>query len=218
MTASPDRPIKTVVVFCGSKFGNNPVYAQHARDLGALLGQNGYDLVYGGGTSGLMGLVSEAARDAGSKVTGIITEAFRIASWHNVQPGTEEIVFNELHQRKLHMLKKADAIVVLPGGIGTQDEQWEAVALLDMNIAGSVNDAPLKPVIVVNTIGFYDDTKNQMKKAISEGFIHPGREKLIRDVPTPADAIALLNQWNVLGLKYVRDIATPPLAKPPGPQ
>jgi uncharacterized protein (TIGR00730 family) len=215
MTARQGKAIKTVAVFCGSKFGNNPVYAEHAKQLGELLGRNGYDLVYGGGSSGLMGVVSQAARDAGSKVTGIITHAFRDAAWHKPLEGVEERVVRALSHRKARMLHMADAIIVLPGGIGTLDEQWEAAALLDMNIAGNMK-APVKPIIVLNTNGFYDDQKAQMKKAIREGFIHPGREELIRAAKTPQDVIDRLDGWNAAGLRLTRDIAQG-LAKPSNP-
>ena len=118
MTAKQEKPIKTVVVFCGSKFGKDPVYEQHARELGELLGRNGYNLVYGGGSSGLMGVVSKAALAAGSKVVGIITHAFRDSAWHKPLEGGEEQVVRALHHRKSKMLKMADAVIVLPGGAG----------------------------------------------------------------------------------------------------
>lgn len=207
MTEDLKKEIKTVVVFCGSKFGNSPDYKADAEKMGALLGQNGFNLVYGGGTAGLMGAVSKAALDNGSNVTGVITNAFRRAAYYNALPGAEESVVRTLPSRKARMLEQADACIILAGGIGTQDEQWEAAALIDMQIASRSNDY-LKPVIVLNTRGIYDALKVQMRQLIAEGFIHPGREKLIRSVDTPEQVIEKLKTWNGEGVLRANQVAT----------
>jgi uncharacterized protein (TIGR00730 family) len=209
------KEIKTVVVFCGSKFGNDPIYRKHAEMLGRLLGENGFDLVYGGGASGLMGMVSKAALDAGSKVTGVITEAFLRAATYQKLPGVDEHVTRSLPSRKARMLEKADACIILAGGVGTQDEQWEAAALIDMQIASGAKKF-LKPVIVLNTNGIYDPLKDQMRRLISEGFIHPGRERLIRSVDSPDEVIQKLKKWNEDGIWRGIDVAkayAPQIAK-----
>lgn len=200
------KEIKTVVVFCGSKFGNDKIYRDHAQTLGRLLGEQGFDLVYGGGTSGLMGVVSKAALDAGSKVTGVITESFLRAAYYQKLPGVEEHVTRTLPSRKARMLAKADACIILAGGVGTQDEQWEAAALIDMQIASGAKKF-LKPVIVLNTNGIYNPLKDQMRRLISEGFIHPGRERLIRSVNTPAEVLQKLHKWNQEGIWRGIDVA-----------
>ena len=207
MTEDVKKQIKTVVVFCGSKFGVSPLYREDAEKMGQLLGQNGFDLVYGGGTSGLMGSVSKAALENGSKVTGVITNAFRRAAYYSSLPGAEETVVRTLPSRKARMLEKADACIILAGGIGTQDEQWEAAALIDMQIA-SRSHAHLKPVIVLNTNGIYNPLKAQMRQLISEGFIHPGREKLIRSVDKPEEVIQKLQTWNSEGVLRAEQVAT----------
>ena len=206
MAENGKKQIKTVVVFCGSKFGFSPEYRRDAEEMGALLGQNGFDLVYGGGTSGLMGAVSKAALENGSKVTGVITGAFRKAAYYSALDGAEESVVRTLPSRKARMLEQADACIILAGGIGTQDEQWEAAALIDMQIAGK-SRAFLKPVIVLNTNGIYDPLKVQMRQLIREGFIHPGREKLIRSVDTPAEVIQKLKTWNGEGVLRAEQVA-----------
>ncbi|MGZ9097564.1 MAG: LOG family protein [Micavibrio sp.] len=216
MPDSAKKEIKTVVVFCGSKFGNSPEYQRDAEALGRLLGQNGFDLVYGGGTAGLMGVVSRTAHENGSKVTGVITEAFRKAVNYNFLDGADEQIVRTLPSRKARMLKQADACIILAGGIGTQDEQWEAAALIDMQIAGK-SKSFLKPVIVLNTNGIYDDLKSQMRKLIAEGFIHPGREKLIRSVDSPEEVIQKLQKWNSEGVLRACEVANtnaPPVQKP----
>jgi uncharacterized protein (TIGR00730 family) len=200
------KQIKTVVVFCGSKFGNDKIYREHAEILGRLLGENGFDLVYGGGASGLMGTVSQAALAAGSKVTGVITEAFLRAATYQKLDGVDEYVTRTLPSRKARMLEKADVCVILAGGVGTQDEQWEAAALIDMQIASGAKKF-LKPVIVLNTNGIYNPLKEQMRRLISEGFIHPGRERLIRSVDAPQDVIEKLHKWNEEGIWRGADVA-----------
>lgn len=200
------KEIKTVVVFCGSKFGNSPIYREHAETLGRLLGEGGFDLVYGGGASGLMGVVSGAALAAGSKVTGVITDAFLRAASYQKLDGAEEYVTRTLPSRKARMLEKADACIILAGGVGTQDEQWEAAALIDMQIASGAKKF-LKPVIVLNTNGIYDPLKDQMRQLIREGFIHPGRERLIRSVDSPDEVIQKLKKWNEEGIWRGADVA-----------
>lgn len=200
------KEIKTVVVFCGSKFGNSPIYREHAETLGRLLGEHGFNLVYGGGASGLMGVVSKAALDAGSKVTGVITDAFLRAATYQRLDGVEEHVTRTLPSRKARMLEKADACIILAGGVGTQDEQWEAAALIDMQIASGAK-AFLKPVIVLNSNGIYNPLKDQMRQLIREGFIHPGRERLIRSVDSPEEVIQKLEKWNEEGIWRGADVA-----------
>ena len=140
------------------------------------------------------------------KVTGIITHAFQKAAWYEGLDGAEEIAVRTLPSRKAQMIRMADACIVLPGGIGTLDEQWEAAALIDMNVAAKSRKW-LKPIIVLNTCDFYSHMKAQMKHAIDEGFIHPGREKLIRSVDTPSEAIEKIKKWNEEGIWQARDIA-----------
>ena len=212
------KQIKTVVVFCSSRMGARPIYAEHAAEMGRLLGENGFDLVYGGGTSGLMGVVSKAAQHAGSKVSGVITYAFRRAAFYEPLFGAEEIAVRTLPSRKKKMMDQADACIVMAGGIGTLDEQWEAAALIDMNMAARSRNF-IKPIIVLNTDGIYDDQKQGMRKRIAEGFIHPGREKMIRSVPMPEDVIRKLKTWNAEGILRACDIVerVQPSTHVPGP-
>lgn len=218
MTQDHKKRIQSVAVFCSSRMGNYPIYAEHAATLGHLLGENGFDLVYGGGTSGLMGVVAKAAQESGSHVHGVITHAFLRAAFYTPLPGAEEVVVRTLPARKKRMLDRADACIILAGGIGTLDEQWEAAALIDMNMAAR-SRAYIKPIIVLNTNGIYDDQKQGMRRRIADGFIHPGREKMIRSVDTPEAVIAKLKTWNEEGILRACDIVerTVPSAHVPTP-
>ena len=208
-TSSPDQKkrIKTVGVFCSSRLGHDPVYAQHAEEMGRLLGQNGFDLVYGGGASGLMGVVAKAARDHGSRVYGVITPEFKKWAGYTPVDGTIEKIVKTLPMRKSWMMNKADAFVTLFGGIGTLDEKWEVAAHNDMMIAARSTDF-LTPIIVLNTNGIYDDEKRLMRKLIAAGAIHPGREEMIRAVNQPQQAIDKLKKWSDEGVMRGIDLAT----------
>lgn len=204
--AAKKKTIEKIVIFGGSKFGNDVKYAEDAHKVGLLLGKTVKEVFYGGGKSGLMGIFASAARDSGAKVIGIITQPFKDSIYYQRLEGTEELVVSSLSYRKKLMIGKSDAGIILPGGVGTQDEQWEMVALIDMNIASQSN-AYLKPVIVLNTKGIYNPLKAQMKALIAEGFIHPGREKLVRSVDTPEEVIEKIEKWNGEGILRASDVA-----------
>jgi uncharacterized protein (TIGR00730 family) len=203
------RPIQSVVVFCASRNGNNPLYRQHAERLGALLAQAGYRLVYGGGMTGLMGAVAGKVLEHGGKVTAVTTPDFNKAASRLTSPHLTQYVAKTLHERKSRMIRMADAVIILPGGIGTFDEQWDVTALQDMRIAGQ-RRARIPPVIVLNTDGYYDSMKAQMLRAIKDGFIHPGRESIIRSAATPEDVMQKLAEWNKKGLLKAYQLAPGP--------
>lgn len=215
MASTPKKKtIETVAVFCSSRGMKNEVFVQHAEELGRMLYPNGVkQLVYGGGTSGLMGVVARSAQQGGCKITGIITHAFTDSSFYKpLENCVDEVVRfknarKALATRKERMIQMADAIIILPGGIGTMGEQWMAADLLDMQmVEKSSNHA--KPIIVLNSDGIYDGIKMYMRRAISErdDLIHPGRERMIRSVDTPAQVIAKIKQWNEEGVKRVCDL------------
>ena len=207
MTAEKKKTIKNVGVFCSSRLQKNPIYEQHAQEVGRMLGENGFNLVYGGGTSGLMGVVARAARDSGARVFGVITHAFKNSAYYEALDGATEKVVAQLPTRKAWMMRKADAFITLGGGIGTLDEKWEIAAHNDMLIAARSTEH-LKPIIVVNSNGIYDTEKTLMRTLIDEGFIYEGREKMIRAVDTPEEAIKKLRTWSAEGVMRGLDLAS----------
>jgi uncharacterized protein (TIGR00730 family) len=146
--------INSVTVFCGSRLGSRPEFADAARQLGLGLGQAGIRLVYGGGKNGMMGVLADAVLEAGGTVLGIIPH-FLTKSELAHQGVTEMTVVDSMHDRKRRMAEAADAFVTLPGGIGTMDEtieiiSWRQLRLHDKpiyicDIAGSA--APLVTAI-----------------------------------------------------------------------
>ena len=155
--------MKNISVFCGAHEGNNPRYAEDAKKIGEILAAKGINVVFGGGNVGLMKIVSDAALDNGVDAIGIGLE-----SLHNlelVNPRLKnQIITKTLLDRKDEFMKRSDAFIVLPGGVGSLDELAEIMA---NNQLGLIN----KPVGLLNTEGYYDHSLAWMKKAVEEDFI-----------------------------------------------
>ncbi len=155
--------MKNISVFCGAHEGNNPRYAEDAKKIGEILATKGINVVFGGGNVGLMKIVSDAALDNGVDAVGIGLE-----SLHNlelVNPRLKnQIITKTLLDRKDEFMKRSDAFIVLPGGVGSLDELAEIMA---NNQLGLIN----KPVGLLNTEGYYDHLLAWMKKAVEEDFI-----------------------------------------------
>ena len=155
--------MKNISVFCGAHEGKNPKYAEDAKKIGEILAAKGINVVFGGGNVGLMKIVSDAALDNGVDAIGIGLE-----SLHNlelVNPRLKnQIITKTLLDRKDEFMKRSDAFIVLPGGVGSLDELAEIMA---NNQLGLIN----KPVGLLNTEGYYDHLLAWMKKAVEEDFI-----------------------------------------------
>lgn len=141
--------IQKLTVYLGSSGRCRSIFKDTAKNLGALIGQRGKELVYGGMDAGLMGIVASAALDNGAKVTGIVPKSLKDSE--RIHPDlSETILVPDLWERKLKMFKRADAIVNLAGGFGTIDEMLEALHWAEL---GSHN----KPIVIVNTDGYWDE-------------------------------------------------------------
>ena len=155
--------MKNISVFCGAHEGKNPRYAEDAKKIGEILAAKGINVVFGGGNVGLMKIVSDAALDNGVDAIGIGLE-----SLHNlelVNPRLKnQIITKTLLDRKDEFMKRSDAFIVLPGGVGSLDELAEIMA---NNQLGLIN----KPVGLLNTEGYYDHLLLWMRKAVEEDFI-----------------------------------------------
>lgn len=180
MVMEDNKPV--ICVFCGSAFGINPKYAEAARTLGRLLAERGFSMIFGGGGLGLMGETARAARDNGARVAGILPEFLRRIE----QPPEWEkdlVITPDLQLRKTQMLARADAFVVLPGGAGTMDEFFEIVTSAQL---GVLND---KPILAVNTDGYFDTLVRLLDNIVREGFAKPAMLSLFTLVDTPQQAI-----------------------------
>ena len=157
---------KTIAIFCGSKTGDNPLFAEHAASLGKMLAESGFDIVYGGGDNGLMGIIANQALLNGASVTGVIPKV--LIPWEQYHKQlTELIITDDMHVRKKTMYHLADAAIILPGGLGTLDELFEILTWNQL----SIHD---KNIFILNTDDFYSALIDHMKRLEKNGFLyHP---------------------------------------------
>jgi uncharacterized protein (TIGR00730 family) len=156
--------IRSICVYCGSSPGSDPAFAATARAFGKIMAENSVELVYGGGSRGLMGALAKSVHDHGGRVVGIIPE-FLQARELAFAGAAELIVTDTMHTRKQQMFERADAFVALPGGIGTLEELVEQLTWSQLG-------RHRKPIAVANINGFWDplcELIDHMKKL---GFIH----------------------------------------------
>jgi len=156
---------RRICVYCGSRTGSNPAYGDAAVSFGRAIANAGWGLVYGGGGTGLMGALADAARDAGAPVTGVIPRAFD--SREIAHTGLDDLrVVDDMHQRKRLMADLADAFVALPGGIGTLEEFFEAWTWATLGF-----HTARKPVGVLNTDGYFDTLLEFIDRTVRDGFL-----------------------------------------------
>lgn len=160
---------RTVAIFCGSKKGNDPLFAEHAGRLGKMLAGSGFDIVYGGGDSGLMGMVANEALLNGASVIGVIPRV--LIPWEQYHKGlTQLIITEDMHVRKKTMYDLAEVAIILPGGIGTLDELFETLTWNQLSIHN-------KKTFILNTNGFYSSLIDHMKRLEKNDFLyHPVSE------------------------------------------
>jgi uncharacterized protein (TIGR00730 family) len=168
MNTRPTR-ISSICVYCGSQPGHDPAFRQAAQVLGRTMAENGIDLVYGGGTKGLMGAVADAVLSNGGKAIGIIPEFLmdKEASEQDLGQLTELHVTKDMHERKHLMFERSDAFVTLPGGIGTLEEIVEIMTWAQLG-------RHTKPMVLANINGFWDPLNALIGHMREAGFIHTG--------------------------------------------
>lgn len=155
--------LKSICVFCGSNVGANGLYIEAARTLGRLLAENGIELVYGGGMTGMMGAVADAALAAGGRVTGIIPGSMNIPRVVHEQL-SELVIVDDMRERKALMHQRSQGFIAMPGGIGTLDELFETLTWSQLGYQ-------TKPVGILNVAGYYDPLLTMINHAIAEGFV-----------------------------------------------
>lgn len=162
----------SVCVYCGSRPGNDARYAEVAREVGHWIGSRGGQLVYGGGRSGLMGIVADSALAAGGTVVGIIPRALvdRELAHEHCQ---ELLVVETMHERKRLMAEHADAFLALPGGIGTFEEFFEVWTWRQLGYHD-------KPIGLLNEANYYDGLLKFMETGVEQAFMSPWQMDLIR--------------------------------------
>ncbi|KAL9395070.1 hypothetical protein Peur_014355 [Populus x canadensis] len=178
---------RRVCVFCGSSPGKNPNYQHAAIQLGKQLVERNIDLVYGGGSIGLMGLVSQAVYDGGRHVLGVIPKTLMPREITGETVGEVKAV-SGMHQRKAEMARQADAFIALPGGYGTLEELLEVITWAQLGIHD-------KPVGLLNVDGYYNSLLSFIDKAVDEGFITPAARHIIVSAHTAQELMCLLEDY-----------------------
>lgn len=165
-----------ICVYCGSSSGNDKLIKEQATQLGELMCQRGHNLVYGGASRGIMGILADSVMHNGGEVVGVIPKnLFKREVAH--QGITKLITVDGMHQRKSIMADRADAFLALPGGFGTLEELFE---IITWNQIGLIR----KPVVVYNFNGYFDSLIQMIAHAVEAGFINPKNRKILQVAET----------------------------------
>lgn len=173
--------MKSLCVYCGSSYGDKPIYAEAARSLAKEMVDRQIELVYGGGNVGLMGVIANEILRLGGKATGVIPQALM-----DKEVGHKELthlhVVKDMHERKALMAELSDGFVAMPGGIGTLEELFEILTWSQLGFHQ-------KPIGVLNVDGFYDGLVAFLQNQVAQGFVKANQAALMMHENT---ALALL--------------------------
>ena len=174
----------SVCLFCGSRPGNNPAFSSEARAFGKLLAQRGHRLVYGAGDRGLMGETARAMQQAGGHITGVIPQHL-VDAEIGKSDVDDYIVTDNMHERKMLMFQRSQAVVTLPGGPGSLDELIEVLTWRQLGLHE-------KPAILMNVQGYWDPLIALLQSTVENGFADASFLDFLTVVPDAASAIDAL--------------------------
>lgn len=217
---SDEQPPHAVAVYCGASLGTEAAFHHAAVSLGQALATIGRPLVYGGGTQGIMGIISSTVLSNGGNVTAVVPAAMLRAGGEGDQTlghatgnhidlpdegneKVESVVVDSMHERKVEMTRRAYGFIGLPGGYGSFEEILEAITWTQLGIHA-------KPVVILNVLGFYSPLRALIKGAVASGFIKPINERLVIFIDSPSGidpagfdwgtaALAALDSWSPPG-------------------
>src|SRR6266498_1871712 len=173
--------ITSLAVFCGSKNGSDGMHATHAHQLGKLMADNNITMIYGGGSTGIMGIVADAVMQNNGRVTGIIPHI--LVEWEHQHRGiTELIIADDMHVRKKKMYELCDAAIILPGGFGTLDELFEMLTWNQL----SIHD---KKIFILNSGGFFDHLLAHINRLEEQGFLYETAKERITVLSDPSQFV-----------------------------
>jgi uncharacterized protein (TIGR00730 family) len=173
----------TICVFCGSSSGADPIFRGAAAALGAAIAADGHRLVYGGGHVGLMGVVADAALDAGGSVTGVMTEQLVAAEVAHLGL-TELEITPSMHARKARMAELSNAVIVMAGGFGTLDEAFEIITWNQLGLVAV-------PVVFLDVGGYFGPLFEFIDTTVAAGFVSAANAALARRASTVDEAVRL---------------------------
>lgn len=166
------KPAFSVCVYCGSRAGNMPAFAELAAATGGWIGRHGGELVYGGGNNGLMGVLADATLAAGGRVVGVIPHAMVEREWAK-RDCTELHVVDSMHERKRMMAERADAFLALPGGLGTFEEFFETWSWRQLGFHD-------KPIGLLNAGGYFEPLLAFLHDSVQRGFMSEWQMQLLQ--------------------------------------
>ena len=184
-SSHPSARPRAITVYCASSKRCPQVYLDVAAELGQLLAQRDYTLIYGGGNTGLMGAVSQSTLATGGRVVGVILTRFLEDGYG--QDGHEMHTADDMRSRKQGLDERGDAFITLPGGFGTFEEVLEVIALKQLGFHS-------KPIVLVNTNGYFDGLLQQFERGFAEALINEKFRRLYTAVSTPQQALAHIEQ------------------------
>lgn len=179
--------MKSICIYCGSSFGNRPVYAEAARALAAEMVAHGIGLVYGGGKVGLMGVIADEILRLGGEATGVIPQALMDKEVGHTGL-THLYIVQNMHERKAKMAELADGFIAMPGGLGTLEELFEILTWAQLGFHQ-------KPVGVLNVDGFYDGLVAFLQTQVDCGFVKADQAELMLHAPTAPDLMQQLRSF-----------------------
>ena len=177
-----------VCVFAASSSRINSEYVAAASTLGYMLADAGMEVIYGGGGIGLMGKLADAVLEKGGRITGVIPEFMRVEGWGHALV-TDMIVTHDMGERKKTMFEKGDAVVALPGGMGTVEELTEAITLKQLGLFKG-------PIIILNTLNYYKSFIEFLQHMISGHFMRMEHEGIWEIAATPGEVIEYLTNYD----------------------
>ena len=194
--------LRRVCIYAGSRDGADPAYAAATADLARQLAKRDIGIAYGGASVGLMGVMADAALEAGGEVVGVLPRALQSREIGHRDLTRLEVV-DSMHERKARMAELSDAFIALPGGVGTLEEVIEAVTWTMLGIH-------MKPVGLLSVGGYYGMLEAMLDHARDQGFLRPEHRALMLSDRDPATLIERLTQWEpVHGSRW-----TPPETPP----
>lgn len=191
--------IKKVAIYCASSTKIRPVFFEAAASLGRIFAKEGLEMVYGAGNMGLMGEMADALIAEGGEMTGVIPQFMVEQNWHHPKC-THLVVTDDMADRKTTIWKMSDALVALPGGIGTLDELSEILVLKQLGIH-------TKPIVILNTDGYYDGLIQVLDHMVEEHFLLPLHQDMYKVVSTPEEvvpAILASERWSKDSRKHAK--------------
>ena len=176
--------IKKISVFCGAHVGKSPNYKTAAEQIGMLVAEKGLEVIFGGGNVGLMKIVADTAIKNGGTVTGITLKSLH--EFELTNPNINEIIItHSLFERKERFLSMSDAVIVLPGGVGSMDELLEVMV---SNQLGGIN----KPVGLLNTNGYYNGFLDWLQRSVDDEFVSEENQRQIHVSENPKELLEMI--------------------------